>query len=78
MKNIDLKDLFSGNCYHICTNGQETPTIIMDEEDFKVAHNYLALAGWKIGIDILAYAIMVNHVHIMIVCRDRNLAVRYI
>ena len=78
MKNIDLKDLFSGNCYHICTNGQETPTIIMDEEDFKVAHNYLALAGWKIGIDILAYAIMANHVHIMIVCRDRNLAVRYI
>ena len=78
MKNIDLKDLLSGNCYHVCTNGQETPTIIMDEEDFKVAHNYMAIAGWKIGIDILVYAIMANHVHIMFVCKDRNLAVKYI
>lgn len=78
MKNIELKDLFSGNCYHVCTNGQETPTIIMDKEDFKVAHNYLALAGWKTGIEILAFVIMSNHVHIIIICKDRNQAVRYI
>ena len=78
MKNIELQDLFSGNCYHVCTNGQETPTIIMDKEDFKVAHNYLTLAGWKTGIEILAFVIMSNHVHIMIICKDRNLAVRYI
>ena len=78
MKKIELKDLFSGNCYHVCTNGQETQTIVMDKEDFKVAHNYLALAGWKTGIEILAFVIMSNHVHIMIICKDRNLAVRYI
>ena len=78
MKNIELKDLFSGNGYHVCTNGQETPTIIMDKEDFKVAHNYLALAGWKTGIEILAFVIMSNHVHIIIICKDRNQAVRYI
>ena len=78
MKNIDLKDLFSGNCYHVCTNGQETPTIMMDKEDFKVAQNYLALAGWKTGIKTLVYAIMSNHVHIMTICKDRNQAVRYI
>lgn len=78
MKNIELKDLFSGNCYHVCTNGQETQTIVMEKEDFKVAHNYLALAGWKTGIEILAFVIMSNHVHIMIICKDRNLAVRYI
>jgi len=47
MRNIELKDLFDGNCYHVCTNGQETPAIILDQEDFKVAQNYLALAGWK-------------------------------
>ena len=78
MRNIDLRDLFNGNCYHVCTNGQETPTIIMDEEDFKVAHNYLALAGWITGIEILVYVIMANHVHIMIICKDRSQAVRYI
>lgn len=78
MKNIELKDLFSGNCYHVCTNGHETPAIIMDEEDFKVAHNYLALAGWKIGIENLVYTIMTNHVHILVICKDRNLAVKYI
>jgi len=78
MKNIELKDLFSGNCYHICTNGQETPTIMMDKEDFKTAHNYLALAGWKIGIDILVYSLMSNHVHILAICKDRNMAIMYI
>lgn len=78
MKNIELTDMFSGNCYHVCTNGQETPAIIMDNEDFKVAHNYLALAGWKTGIVTLVYTIMSNHVHILIICKDRNQAVRYI
>ena len=78
MKNIELKDLFRGNCYHVCTNGQETPSIIMDKEDFKTAHNYLALAGWKTGIVTLVYTIMSNHVHILIICKERNQAVRYI
>lgn len=78
MKNIDLKDIFSGNCYHICTNGQETPTIMMDDEDFMTAHNYLALAGWKTGMTILAYTIMSNHVHIMAICKDRDTAMKYI
>ena len=78
MKNIDLKDLFSGNCYHICTNGQETPTIIMDDEDFMTAHNYLALAGWKTGVPVLAYTIMSNHVHILVICKNREQALRNI
>ena len=78
MRNIELKDLFSGNCYHVCTNGQETPAIIMDKEDFKVAHNYLALAGWKTGVMMLVHTIMSNHVHILLICKDRNQAVRYI
>lgn len=78
MKNIELKDLFGGNCYHICTNGQETPTIIMDREDYMVATNYIALAAWKTGIDILVYIIMSNHIHILVVCNDRSLAIKYI
>ena len=78
MKNIELKDIVSGNCYHICTNGQETPTIIFDEEDFKVAWNYLALAGYKTGIEILAFIIMSNHVHILIIAKDRKTAIKYI
>lgn len=78
MKNIDLKDMFSGNCYHICTEGQETPTIMMDDEDFMTAHNYIALAGWKTGMTILAYTIMSNHVHIMAICKDRDTAMKYI
>ena len=73
-----MKDLFSGNCYHVCTNGQETPAIIMDKEDFTVAHNYLALAGWKTGVMMLVHTIMSNHVHILLICKDRNQAVRYI
>ena len=78
MRNLELKDIFAGNCYHICTNGQESPVIMKCDDDYKVALNYLALLGWKYGIGILAYCLMSNHVHILIICRNREEAQRFI
>ena len=48
------------------------------DDDYKVALNYLALLGWKYGIGILAYCLMSNHVHILIICRNREEAQRFI
>lgn len=63
MKTIILEELFEGNCYHICTNGEESPIIMRDEEDFRTALNYLAITSWKTKTIIVAYCLMSNHIH---------------
>ena len=44
MYEINLRDLYDGNFYHVCTDGLEQVTLLKDDEDFKVAWNYLALS----------------------------------
>lgn len=78
MNEITLSDLHKGNFYHICTNGNECPPIMNSEEDFRVATNYLAITAWRLGVVILAYCLMSNHLHILIVCKDRMTAIRFI
>ena len=75
---MELKDLMDGNCYHICTNGQETPLLMRDEDDYRIACVYLALVSWKLNIDVLAYIVMSNHVHVVVNCRERKDAEKYI
>ena len=75
---MELKDLIKGNCYHICTNGQECQTLLRDDEDYKTACNYLVLTAWKCRISILAYIVMSNHVHVLLICRNRKIAEKFI
>lgn len=75
---MELNDLIDGICYHICTNGQDAPLLMRDDEDYKIACVYLALLSWKLKVDVLAYIIMSNHVHIMVKCRDRKEAEKFI
>lgn len=78
MKTIRLEDLFDGNCYHICTNGEESPIIMRDKEDFRTAVNYLAIAAWKTRTIIVAFCLMSNHIHTMSICSNRAQAERFI
>ena len=75
---MELKDLLDGDCYHICTNGQDTPILMRDDEDYRVACVYLALLSLKLKIDVLAYVVMSNHVHIMVDCQNRKEAKKLI
>ena len=75
---MELNDLIKGNCYHICTNGQECQTLLRDDEDYKTACNYLALTAWKCRISILVYIVMSNHVHVLVLCGDRKIAEKFI
>lgn len=75
---MELSDLIKGNCYHICTNGQDAPVLMRDAEDYKIACTYLALVAWKLNVEIYAYIVMSNHVHVLISCRDRRTAERFI
>ena len=75
---MELNDLINGNCYHICTNGHDAPLLMRDEDDYRIACTYLALLAWKLNIDIYVYIIMSNHIHVLMSCRDRKEAEKFI
>lgn len=74
MKELRLKDLHDGNLYHVCTEGLEQTTLMMDDEDYRVSWNYLALAAWRTGVEIVAFVLMSNHIHELITCQDKQQA----
>lgn len=76
--NQRIEDIIAGNCYHICTDGQESPVLMKETEDYKIALIYLAIAAWKPGVQILAYCIMSNHIHVLITCENRKQAEQFI
>lgn len=58
MNEMNLKGLYDGNFYHVCTNGLEQVTLLKDEEDFKTA--------WE----VVAFILMSNHMHQILACKD--------
>lgn len=70
MDELNLKDLYYGNFYHVCTNGLEQATLLRDEDDFKTAWNYLALSAWRTGVQTIAFTLMSNHIHEILACKD--------
>lgn len=51
--------------------------LFRDEEDFKVAMNYVAVVKYVTGVNILAFILMSNHVHFVLECMEKE-AVDYI
>lgn len=70
MKEVSLNELYTGSFYHVCTEGLELVTLLRDEEDYKVAWNYLALSAWRSDVEIVAFVLMSNHVHELIACSN--------
>ena len=75
---MTLGNLINSNCYHICTNGHDTPILLKDEEDFITACNFIAIVAWKLKVDILAYIVMSNHLHTLIASQNRSEAKKFI
>lgn len=73
-----LRDLYDGNFYHVCTEGLEQVALLKDEDDYIVAWNYLAVAAWRTGVEIVAFVLMSNHIHALIACKNINQAVKII
>ena len=74
MKELGLEDLCKGNIYHVCTNGLEQVVLLRNDEDHRVAWNYLALCGWKARVRTLVFSLMSNHVHVLVLCNDSKQA----
>lgn len=75
---MDLGNLIKDNCYHICTNGHDTPILMKDDDDFRTVCNFIAILSWKLKIDIIAFIVMSNHLHTLIICKDRPTAEKFI
>lgn len=55
------------NYYHICTNALKSSLLFRDSEDYITGINYLALCAFIYqNIEILAYCMMSNHLHIVV------------
>ena len=78
MKELELKDLYDGSFYHVCTNGLEENVIIKDDEDYRIALNYLAITSLKTGVFLICYCWMSNHFHFLIACPDKTEALSFI
>ncbi len=63
--------------YLITTDHLEDRLWFRDDEDFRVAMNYVAVAAFLSGVFVLAFILMSNHVH-FVVCTDRERAERFI
>lgn len=57
----------SGKWYHLYTSGKTTELFLKDTEDFKYCMNLLARCAVEFpGLVIVAFAIMDNHIHIVL------------
>ena len=64
----EQETLFSlaGDLYHLYTTPLESDLIFKTEDEYRVAITYLAIAAVIYGEEILAYAFMSNHLHLIV------------
>ena len=59
--------------YYLVTTDHLTDRLwFRDEEDFRVAMNYVAIAAFLTGCTVLAFILMSNHVHFVLMCLRRE------
>ena len=68
MKRQDFVDPFNGSrgCYHFSSSHQETRRVFRVKEDFVAGVNTLALLLTGSNVAILAYCLMDNHIHLLL------------
>lgn len=54
--------------YLVSTDHLEDRLWFRDEEDYRVAMNYVAIAAFLTGIIVLSFILMSNHVHFVVCC----------
>lgn len=52
--------------YHICTDGNALPWLFKDNDDFIAGVNRIGICKHNIGVEIIAFTLMDNHLHKLI------------
>lgn len=63
---IEQEFIRRGPFTHLYTSPIENGVLVNDDEDRKVIMNMIALVTREVNVNLLAYAIMSNHIHLMI------------
>lgn len=58
------------NFYFVTTDHLETRIWFRDDDDFKAGMNYVAVTSAKTGVAVVAFILMSNHVHFLILYED--------
>ncbi len=72
LNNIDMKLFF------ITTKNLENKVWFRDDEDYKVGMNKVVLVAALLGIRVISFILMSNHVHFLIACESRREAEQFI
>ena len=49
--------------YHVCTDGNQLSWMFKDDEDFRNGINRLAICSFVLGLSVVSFILMDNHVH---------------
>ena len=63
--------------YHVCSDGNFASVIFHNPEDFKAAMNRVAVITLRLRVVILAFVLMDNHFHFIILAPDEDAAYRF-
>ena len=63
--------------YHICSDGNCADVLFKNEDDFKAAMNRVAVCALRFNVLILAFVLMDNHFHFVILATEDN-CIRFI
>ena len=64
--------------YHISTRGIDSFSIFINDSDYILGVNTLAILSYTLSSPVLAFCLMSNHVHIVISCSNNDAAFRFI
>jgi putative transposase len=56
----------AGLCYHVCSRGNARPTVFHGTDDYRRFLAILRNAAARTPIDLLAYCLMPNHIHLVV------------
>lgn len=70
---LDLNENYGMMTFFLITTDHlENRLWFRDDEDFKVAMNYVAIVAYLLGVDVLAFILMSNHVHFVLQCAEEK------
>ncbi len=64
--------------YFVTTDHLEDGLWFRDDDDYKTGMNYVAVLSFVLGIKVIAFILMSNHVHFLVICNSREEAELFI
>ena len=58
--------------YFITTDHSENKNWFRDDDDFKAGMNYVAVTVAAVGVKVIAFILMSNHVHFLVACYEKD------